>query len=108
MKRRNELLIDLYNCKENFSKKKIKEYINGVCKVIKMKKHGKMRVWRDKRKGFEGFSAFQFIKTSSIVLHNFDKDCYIDIFSCKKFDYDKALKFTKNFFKAEEIVVRKI
>ncbi len=108
MKRRNEILIDLYDCKKNFSKKNIREYVNKLCKIIEMKKHGKTIIWDDKRKEFEGFSAFQFIKTSSIVLHNFDKDCYIDIFSCKKFDFNKAANFTKKFFKARKVKIKRI
>jgi S-adenosylmethionine/arginine decarboxylase-like enzyme len=114
MKLRNELLIDLHECKKQFSEKNIKSYINNLCRIIKMKRHGKALLWEDSCNKIKvlrgGISAFQFLKTSSIVLHSFDKfnSCFIDVFSCKKFDFEKAAVFSRNFFNAGKIKVRKI
>ncbi len=69
-----------------------------------MKKHGKLVLWEDSHNNLPelrgGISAVQFIKTSSIVLHSFDKtkQVFIDISSCRKFDKRKAKNFTENFF----------
>jgi S-adenosylmethionine/arginine decarboxylase-like enzyme len=109
-----ELLVSLIDCNIDFNKKNICNYINKLCKLIKMEKHGKTIIWEDshnKIKEFRGgISAFQFIKTSSIVIHSFEKfnNCYVDIFSCKKFDFDKTKKFSKEFFKAKKIKIKKI
>jgi len=113
MKLRNELLIDLYDCKKKFTKNNIKEYVDRLCKLIKMKRHGKTIFFLDsktKNKNLKGISAFQFLKTSSIVLHSFQQfnSCYIDVFSCKKFDFEKAVNFSRNFFKSKKIKVREI
>jgi len=114
MSLRNELLIDLENCELRFNKRNIRSYINKICKVIKMKKHGKLILWEDAHNKIRelrgGISACQFIKTSSIVVHSFEKfnSCYIDIFSCRNFDMSKAARFSKDFFKAEKMRVRKI
>ncbi len=52
-----------------------------------------------------GYSAMQFIETSSIVVHADDKGdrCFIDIFSCKDFDTKSAAEFSKNFFGAKHM-----
>ena len=77
MKLRNELLINLYDCKLKFNKKNISKYINQLCRLIRMRKHGKLILWEDSHSKIKklrgGISAFQFIKTSSIVLHSFNK-----------------------------------
>ena len=47
-----------------------------------------------------GTSAIQFILTSNITVHTLDKlkKVFINIFSCKDFDADKAAKFTRDWF----------
>lgn len=113
MKLRNEILIDLHECKTKLNKENISEYIREVCRVIKIERHGKMILWKDSRnkiRYLRGISAFQFLRTSSVVLHCFDKfnSCFIDVFSCKKFNFEKAADFSRNFFKAEKMKVRRI
>jgi S-adenosylmethionine/arginine decarboxylase-like enzyme len=53
-----------------------------------------------------GYSLAQLIETSLISGHfaETDNSVYIDIFSCKYYDQEKAVEFTKNFFKAEKFV----
>jgi len=114
MKIRNEILIDLKKCDTEFSKRVISDYIKKICKLIKMERHGKIIIWEDSHNKIKelrgGISAFQFIKTSSVTLHSFSKfnSCYINIFSCKKFDMDRVAKFSKQFFKAKKMRIRKI
>ena len=112
--KRNELILDLVGCEAEFNEKNIRDYINGLCKLIKMEKHGKLMLWEDSHNKIKelrgGISVVQFIKTSSIVLHSFEtnKSCFVNIFSCKKFDPKKAIKFSKDFFKAKRLKSRKI
>ena len=61
----------------------------------------------------KGTSAVQFILTSTIVIHTLDlmKAAYVNIFSCKEFDTDKAAKFTANWFGSKDwtanVVIRR-
>ena len=56
-------------------------------------------------KDAEGYSLVQLIETSSITGHFVDQngDAYLDIFSCKNFDTDKAKNVVEKFFKPESI-----
>jgi CRISPR type III-B/RAMP module RAMP protein Cmr1 len=53
----------------------------------------------------KGYSLLQFIETSSISGHfsEFTRAAYINIFSCKAYDMEKAEKFTKDFFGAKRL-----
>jgi len=104
-----ELILDLFECDPKIirSKKKILEYSNKICNLIKMKKYGKPIC---ERFGFgkdftAGFSLVQLIE-SSLVSGHFSElwnKVYINIFSCKNFDDKKAAAFTEKFFKAKKI-----
>jgi len=104
-----ELILDLFECDPKIirSKKKILEYSNKICNLIKMKKYGKPTC---ERFGFgkdftAGFSLVQLIE-SSLVSGHFSElwnKVYINIFSCKNFDDKKAAAFTEKFFKAKKI-----
>ena len=107
-----ELILDLYDCDPKIirSKKKILEYANKICNLIKMKKYGKPFI---ERFGFgkdftAGYSLVQLIESSSVTAH-FSELCnsaYINIFSCKLFNYKIATEFTRNFFKPKKIKKR--
>jgi hypothetical protein len=58
----------------------------------------------------KGFSLLQFIETSSITGHFSENTgaAYINIFSCKQYDFEKAEQFTKRFFGANRITSRYI
>jgi len=104
-----ELILDIFGCDPKIirSKKKILEYSNKICNLIKMKKYGKPTC---ERFGFgkdftAGFSLVQLIE-SSLVSGHFSElwnKVYINIFSCKNFDDKKAAAFTEKFFKAKKI-----
>ena len=104
-----ELILDIFGCDPKIirSKKKILEYSNKICNLIKMKKYGKPIC---ERFGFgkdftAGFSLVQLIE-SSLVSGHFSElwnKVYINIFSCKNFDDKKAAAFTEKFFKAKKI-----
>ncbi len=98
--------INLYDCHSDHIKdpEKIQQFIDALCKEIDMKKFGPTLIQRFAEGELEGYSALQFIETSSITIH-FDEvknRAFIDIFSCKYFDYKKAEEFAKNFFTAKE------
>jgi len=104
-------IINLYECNEGIKKKKkIEEFIQILCKVINMKRVGPTRIKRFGKDKIKGYSAFQFIETSSIICH-FDEiqnRAFIDIFSCKNFDGKKAKDFAKKFFGAKKYKIRVI
>jgi S-adenosylmethionine/arginine decarboxylase-like enzyme len=100
--------INLYGCHPHYIKtpKKIRQFINELCRHIQMKRHGPTLIGRFAEGELEGCSALQFIETSSITTH-FDERksrAFIDIFSCKYFDYKKAEGFSKKFFQAKSSV----
>ncbi|MFA5069187.1 MAG: S-adenosylmethionine decarboxylase [Candidatus Omnitrophota bacterium] len=104
-----ELILDLYGCDLGVmeSKKKLAEYVNRLCPLIKMEKYGKtlLKYFGTKKPHTKGYSLLQFIETSSITGHFSEhwRIAYINIFSCKSFNPATAKKFTKDFFKATKV-----
>ena len=99
--------VNLYGCDHSLlqSKDGIRKYLVGLCKVIKMKRMGEPIIKKFGEGNLEGYSAMQFIETSSVTLHLDDKmgdRAFIDIFSCKDFSAKEAEKFSKDFFKAKK------
>ncbi len=108
-----ELIMDLHGCDvKTFSQENLEKYFVEICNKIDMKRHGEPVFWEDHSEipHLKGISAIQFIETSNIVVHtlNILGAVYINLFSCKQFDQEKAKIFSKNFFKAEEVVMRNI
>lgn len=107
-----ELVMNLYECnfKKISSDKSIKKFVITLCDdVIHMKRYGEPLI---PHFGLEspitaGYSLVQLIETSSITGHfsEHKKSCYINIFSCKWFDIEKAAQFTQDFFGAKRIQV---
>jgi len=103
------LRIDLIECNRNkiTNKKPITDYLKEVLKVIDMKPYGEPQIKRFGENDIEGISFFQFIMTSCIMGHcredNGHSDLYIDLFSCKEFNVEKAIIFTQGFFKAKKL-----
>ncbi len=104
-----ELVMDLEGCAKEVltSRRKLKEYVDKLCKLIKMKPYGKTLIphFGTKVSFTKGYSLVQLIETSSITGHfsEFWRTAYINIFSCKKYNHDLAKKFTHQFFKANGI-----
>jgi len=105
-----ELIIDLHDCDtETFTRKSIKRYFIELCKRIDMKRedlhfwddHNVPKKYKQTSEHTSGISAVQFILTSNITIHTLDllSNAYINIFSCKDFNSDDALEFTKRWFK---------
>lgn len=104
-----ELILDLYDCRSaNIrSKKKILEYSNKLCNLIKVKKYGKPIVKRFAlhSERAAGYSLVQLIETSLISGHFSElwNRAFVNIFSCKNFNERKAAVFTRKFFCAKKI-----
>ena len=94
--------MDLHECDAGkFNRESLDGYFEELCKAIDMVKCE--RYWwddvgveeEDKQTSphTKGTSAVQFILTSTIVVHTLDllKAVYVNIFSCKEFDADKAV-----------------
>ena len=98
--------IDLYGCRNDLMRDpdSIERFIIELCDLIGMKRHGPALIERFGCGELCGYSAMQFIETSSITIHldEFDNRGFIDIFSCKKFDEIRAENFCKIFFHAEK------
>ena len=99
-------IINLYDCDDKKIKSPItiKKFIKEICSVISMQRHGETLIDRFGEGDLEGYSAMQFIETSSITAH-FDEEenrAFIDIFSCKEFDTYLALEFCVSFFNAKK------
>ena len=97
--------IDLYGCAhERLTNPDLpKEFIAEVIKIVDMEAHGPCYIDRFGEGEIEGYSAMQFIKTSSITVHldEVGNRAFIDIFSCKHFEAAPAEKYAKNFFGAK-------
>jgi len=104
-----ELIIDLHKCDvSKFNRKDIEQYFIELCKLIDMERCD-LHFWDDEGVPEEdkqtlphtkGISAVQFILTSNITIHTLDllENAYINIFSCKDFDFQTTLAFSKDFF----------
>jgi len=100
--------IDLFNCNPETLRdgEKIKKYLIELCELIDMKRFGEPLIVRFGADPIvQGYSAVQLIETSCISGH-FAEDSnsiYLDIFSCKYYDLNNVVEFTKEFFGAESV-----
>ncbi len=109
-----ELIIDLHKCDvETFTRCSLINYFKELCELIDMERCA-LHFWDDLETPEDekqtdahtkGTSAVQFILTSNITIHYLDilKNAYINIFSCKQFDSEMALAFTKEYFKGSAV-----
>ena len=100
--------VDLYQCnpKTIRSAKKIKQFVDELCKLIKATKFRKTTVVDfGENERVTGYSMTQLIETSLISGHfaNQSNAVYIDIFSCKEYPPYKAAWFCKKFFAAQRM-----
>lgn len=70
----------------------IRAFVPAVIDAIGMQAHGPLLLERFGEGELEGWSAMQFIETSSLTIHadEFSGRCYVDVFSCKSFDPELA------------------
>jgi len=108
--------IDIHDCDPKLIRDAaaIKEFVIQLCDIIEMKRFGDtviVHFGEDER--VAGFSMTQLIETSLISAHfaNQTNNVYLDIFSCKYYEPDAAVEFSKKFFKGKDchthVVLRK-
>jgi S-adenosylmethionine/arginine decarboxylase-like enzyme len=86
----------------------IDHYVEKLCMEIGSTPYGKPLIKRFGTKDKEGYSFVQLVTTSSITGH-FSEDtnkAFIDIFFCDIYDPQKAVDFSKDFFKARSVDAR--
>lgn len=56
----------------------------------------------------KGITGIVIIAESHISVHSFEEKgyCFIDIFSCKPFDYERAIELTKEIFQPQDCEVK--
>lgn len=104
-----ELILDLHECDvRNFNRIYLEMFFKSMCQLIYMTR-ADLHFWdykgHEKEREVDpdhlvGTSAIQFIETSNITIHCLDKlgKVFINIFSCKDFDVDRAAQYTSVFF----------
>lgn len=70
----------------------IRAFVPAVIDAIGMQAHGPLLLERFGDGDLEGWSAMQFIETSSITVHADEVSgrCFVDVFSCRPFDGERA------------------
>jgi S-adenosylmethionine/arginine decarboxylase-like enzyme len=78
----------------------IRAFVTEVVAAIGMVAHGPTLLERFGEGELEGWSAMQFIETSSLTIHadEFGGRCYVDVFSCKSFDPEPAAAIAVRYF----------
>lgn len=105
------LTIDLYGCDAKLlsDTSHIFRILDEMPELLNMKKISKPQVmpYEGSAGTFDkgGISAFVIIATSHISIHTFVAQKYasVDIFSCKEFDTDRAVKYISGKFKAKKL-----
>jgi len=100
-----ELIADMKGCDlSDLSREKLGRFIVELVDRVKMVRHGEPLFWEDNSDipHLNGISAVQFIETSTVVCHPLPllNAFYLNLFSCKPFDADDALKFSMEFWGA--------
>lgn len=78
----------------------IRRFVPAVIDAIDMRAHGPLHLDRFGDGDLEGWSAMQFIETSSITLHADEVygRCFVDVFSCRPFDADVVVAVATSSF----------
>ena len=94
--------IDLHGCDRTRLEdpETIRTFVPTVIDAIGMRAHGPLMIERFGDGDLEGWSAMQFIETSSLTIHadEFSGRCYVDVFSCKAFDPNLAAAIAEQHF----------
>jgi S-adenosylmethionine/arginine decarboxylase-like enzyme len=97
--------IDLAGCPRELvaDGERIRAFVAAVVPAIGMRAHGPTLLERFGDGELEGWSAMQFIETSSITIHADEVGgrCFVDVFSCKPFDPALAAAMARRHFGGE-------
>ena len=103
-----ELIVDLHRCSvATFTKESISTWFNAVCEIADMKPIRKewWEEYGNDEPHLNGITAVQFISTSSITVHACTdlRQAHINFFTCKDFNAQLVLGYTKNWFLGEVV-----
>jgi len=102
-------LLDCSNCDRTAitSPDVLEKWVKTLVEEIKMVAYGEPQIihFGHNDVKLEGWTVIQLIETSNIIAHFNDHtgEGYIDIFSCKDYDVDVAVKTVQKFFSPEKI-----
>lgn len=106
------ITIDAYGCDEAVLDNPVmsKRYLFSLLRNMKMKKLFGPIVVETKGNGHKdpgGNSGFLMIQESHFSVHTFPRRRFvsIDIYSCRDFNYKRAVTFTKKFFHARSVEI---
>jgi S-adenosylmethionine/arginine decarboxylase-like enzyme len=99
-----ETIIDLFDCNHELitNKDYIELFSKKLVKQLDMEPFGEPVIVRFGKEDKAGYTLVQLIQTSNITAH-FSEDtnsAYINIFSCKDYDTEKAAMFAFDFFES--------
>jgi S-adenosylmethionine/arginine decarboxylase-like enzyme len=102
--------LDLYGCNPQTIRdsEKIRQYVIELCDLIHMNRFGECQVVHfGEEERVAGYSMVQLIETSLISGHfaNLTNAAYIDIFSCKPYDPDQVVRFSREYFEADSVQI---
>jgi S-adenosylmethionine/arginine decarboxylase-like enzyme len=95
-------VIDLHGCRHDrlIDPGTFRRFVPTVIDAIGMRSRGDLALDRFGTGELEGWSAMQFIETSSITVHadEIENRCFVDIFSCRSFDAAAAAAIATEHF----------
>ncbi len=89
----------------------IMNFFDGITRTLNLRTYGRPVIYSSGKKGKainHGFDAFVPLIDSGIALYLWGNAKFfsIVIYSCKKFDKKKAVKFARNFFNSKRIAYK--
>jgi S-adenosylmethionine decarboxylase len=94
--------IDLHGCERSklVDSAVIVAFLAELVPAIGMEAHGPVHIDRFGDGELEGWSAMQFIKTSAVSVHADEVGCrcFVDVFSCKEFEAERAARIAHSHF----------
>lgn len=108
------LMLDLSTCNQDrlTNQEFVYDILNKLPDLIGMTKMGLPSAvkWLDKGAAVPGISGFVMIAESHISVHTFpEKDyVFVDVFSCRGFDTEKAAQFFIDSFEAKKVTKNEI
>jgi len=101
------LMLDCSGCNDNIkSREKIYEFVKELVWRIDMQAHGEPIIeYLLPGDPKQGYSLMQLITTSNICAHFIEPNgtAYLDIFSCKEFDYKMAEHIFQIYFNPKKV-----
>jgi S-adenosylmethionine decarboxylase len=101
------LALDIARCKPHTIRcsKHIASFTNELVMRIDMKAYGQPQIVMFGEGNKRGYTLIQLIETSNIAGHFCEEtnDLYLDIFSCKKYDINEAIRVVNKYFSPRDM-----